>query len=109
MRVTKNHSSDPSSTKPEKANRHRLAFFLVSIAGAICGLFRLSRLTGTPSMQLFVAVHQAVVSVQAFQLHAGGRESKKSHSAFDGADDRVHAVVAKHSAEVVFVVCQVEV
>ena len=59
-------------------------------------------------MQFLVAVNQAVVSVQAFQLHAGRRQTKETNIAIHRAQHGVYSRAAKHAAEVVLVVFNLE-
>ncbi len=60
-------------------------------------------------MQLLVAVDQPQVPVQPFQLHARRRQTIEPHTAIHRPNRRVHPLVAKHPAEVHFVVRQFQV
>src|SRR3989338_6172586 len=55
---------------------------------------------GPRGMQLLVAFDQAQVTVQPFQLHIGRRQPDEAYAAVQSAQYRVHALIAKHAAEV---------
>ena len=60
-------------------------------------------------MQLLVALDQAQMPIQPFQLHAGRRQPIKAHAAIDRTDHRIHPLVTKHPPEVGLVVRQFQV
>src|SRR5450830_1137079 len=60
-------------------------------------------------MQFFVAVDQAMVPVEPFELHTRWRQAEEAHAAVHCPQYRVHPGIAKHPTEVGNIVVQFQV